>query len=355
MSRPNLYLVPINRISVEETQFITLVKFLQSNPDRLLRKEEQDSIFSSRALVNTPIGKLFGQAQSSGALDAVQLVVNPSTRDAGGREHIPVALSYRHLCLDMTQIAEAFPRIAPAINVLPALSGKLVLNATPYLSRGLHGFIQRDTDTLHSMVIRDLLCRSYDQARTAPSWLEGDILLTAAHVYGALTATALARGFDVSREVQHYMQMCATLYFLSMVQTPNIALSTIQGKARKFFLPSGAEMTSMLERLEGIIKKPVPETLDEMINAINGLEIPRLVVNRRVLRDVLRSVAPDPTSSAIAVEYPPYFIWSLLLTLIGSPSYLSIFIKKQKMNRDVAQMAELLLRSHLFLPELGRG
>ena len=348
MSRINFYQVFTNRLSLNKHQATELVRSLTTQSSSFLTPTERREIFSQRGFAGSAASGLYHHAVVGGALDNTQLLYLSGDAARG----VAPELAYRHLCLDMRQLADAYPELGVALRVNPQLNNQMILNVTQMLRKDQDLYMIKDAEGLRQTVVRDLLSRSYWNSRNAPSWLEAEILHTSAHCYAALISSVLSRGFDASVETQQYMQTVFTLYFLSMVQTSGIALSTVRGKSRRFYLPFGQDMELILKRIEDVLGKEVPETLDEAVNAINGLGIDRVQVNRRVLFTTLRSIGPDVLTSSIALEYPPYFVWCLLLATGGKMAYLGSFLKKQRLDKDIKAMGELLSRSHLFLPEV---
>lgn len=349
MTRINLYQIGTIALTLNAKRAEEIVRFLTMQSDSFVPQAQAKDVFSTRALVSSPLGRIFHSAYTSGALDNYSLLYL-----SGGDTHgIPSELHFEHLALDLDQLSNVYPVIKRVLAVMPNLGNGCILNATQLLRKDLDGYRVRDADELYKKTVRDLLVKSYWSSKTSPSWLETEILITSAHIYSRCLSSAMSRAFDTDTSTERYMQVVFLLYYLTTVQNEGMAVSTVRGKAARFFLPRGDELDPILNKIHDVIGREAPTNMEEVCNAISGLGVDRLKANMRSLSTIVRAwVSGDVLSSMIALEYPPYFLWALLLTTTGNGGSLTYFIKSQKLNRDVAEMCDRLLKSHLFLPEL---
>jgi len=142
------------------------------------------------------------------------------------------------------------------------------------------------------------------------------------------------------------------LFFLQRVSDTQTAEAMI--KTTNLGLGSAMQINDVITRLKDVLTTKYDAlSLDDVCIGINQLGIGRLAnINRKFLYTRMRSIGPDVFTSAMALEYPPYWCYLVLATLSGRKMGLTNTLKRNDIAKDAPVFADDLLKSQSFLPSL---
>jgi hypothetical protein len=199
-------------------------------------------------------------------------------------------------------------------------------------------------------VVRDFLSRSYYKS-TSNIWISPAIVSYVAKVYSMSIGAELAKTYSLSAAETAYVQMIFALFYIGKMTAPAIAPAFLKAHIKDigFFHPD--EVTQVLQFVADTIGKPTPETIEEAIAAIVAYGSPRLTsngtsrLNRAVLNVKFSTLYQDGQIGTIALEYPPYFLFMILLALSGVRIKLSFTMKTFNLVRKGREVFEQAIRS----------
>lgn len=341
MSRSNIYTVPFVTATLTPNDLTKIIEYLITNVELFLSREETDALFKERSMASTPMSKLFLAYTDAGASDIFSLVAFKARTNL----HIPETLTHKHVVLDANQISSIDPSVAKRVLITPELNKKIISNVTQVVSSDGRYFHLKDQERFHSQVVRDCLSRSYFASATKPNWVRTSVLITLAKTYSLLLANNIARWFGVDSGSQDFITLVFASFFLLQCSNLHDADGIIRTKHKEFYVRDRDIVNLSLDKFKDVLGKPLPESIDECFMLIKSIGIARLSVNRPVLYSKLRTIGDDLPTTAIALEYPPYFAWACLNALSGAKNQLNLFIKKQNLMKELQRATGELIQA----------
>lgn len=341
MSKGSLYQLPSAQATVNAAQLSGLVEFLVTHPELVMPVPDARALLTSRAVTNTAVAALAVRAVE---LDKDRVVA--CVRLPTHTPH-PEVLTYRHMCFDSVQMAAVNPALSQALASLPAYRERCVLNVTPYLTS--LGEVT-DLTLFQGLVARDLLARSY--FRSEQSWLAPSLIQYLSRVYSMSLAAPAAAMFHLSPLESSLLTAVMALYFLQRCTRWDQAEALLISGARGLGLGlSPQQLTDLLRVIRAELGGAASMSFDDMCRLGGTLTAPRVDLSRRLLYQRFASYGTDLQTLAIALEYPPYWAYLVLLALSGKRlGGLPDAMKRNGTWRDGATFAADLARSSGFFP-----
>lgn len=347
MSRPSLFSYLSAAASVNPKQLTILVEYLIRNTDVFLDTSEMNALFRSKSVVTTPISRIYQRLIETNE----QGIFSPIRFRSGVHTINEVAAS-RHLTLDMLQAIEVVtPATAGAISVQPNLNKKIILNITQFTKAS--GDVS-DTLGLQSVIVRDLLSRSFF-TDTRTTWMTPNLTHFVCKVYSMTLGSSVASWYNLDYKTQTILNTLFAFFFLSAMSDDVSAANTLKTKYRYFGLPDSAEDLDQIFALIAMtLQKPTLDSLDDVCTVIDALGVERIRINRQILNTRLKSLGPDILTTAIALEYPPYFTYLILLVLSGSKIGLSYRLKSFNLMKEASVFVSDLIQTSSFIGSLSQ-
>jgi hypothetical protein len=331
------------RTTVNPTQLRELVTFIVMNRGARLNALDVRSLMTAKSLTITPISALFNRAVELRKDTLFSFMRVPAAVPA------PEVVTYRHVAFDLKQLATASgtAELYKTVKIIPDLADTIFENVTPLL-RG-NGELT-DSLAFQSTIVRDLLVRSYYD-NTAQVWLTPSLLRYLCRFYNMSMSSKIGSVFNLTFQEQQAVATVFSLYFLQMVSDSETA--EVITKTAKLDLGPPEQLTSVISRLKDVLGDSYTTmTLDDVCKGIGGLGINRLNINRRFVYTQNRALGSDAMTSAMAIEYPPYWVYLVLCTMSGRKMGLTNVFKRNDIAREAPTFATDLLNSQSFLPSL---
>lgn len=317
--KPTIYDTTSVRFTINTAHLKALVNFLTVHRDIVDPTSVSQRKLTTKTSMTTSMSRLYEHLLSSGGYTKY---IRTMTLDKS-IDSIPEMMTFRHIPLDMYQLATAIPDMAQPIRVFPEYNQNIMVDTTSITSA-------RDeiTDTLafHSGIVRDILSRSYHQA--SGNWLTPDQVKYVVRVYSMTISQALTGTFklDMSQR-QRVATVFAYFYLTQLVGSENAGGMLIAGPK-----DMGLMKDDSIQDTVAFIESKYPPrttnmTLEMVFDILHGLNIPRLRVDRRILNSQLGKLGPDVHTSAISLEYPPYFIYLIGLAASGAKNKMTFLLK----------------------------
>jgi len=343
-SRVSIFDIFTTRTTINTAQLAELVNFIVFNRGYKLDPVAVKAMLTVKPLTTTPIGALFTRALDLHKDNLFSFVRIPSAVVA-----TPEVVTYSHVTFDLKQInTSSDQNLYAMVKALPDFADTIFCNVTALLRRTGEPI---DALNMQSVIIRDLLSRSYYDNRST-AWLTPSLLRYLCRFYNMSMSSAVGTVYNLTYYEQQTVAIVFALFFLQRVSDTQTAEAMI--KTTNLGLGSAMQINDVITRLKDVLTTKYDAlSLDDVCIGINQLGIGRLAnINRKFLYTRMRSIGPDVFTSAMALEYPPYWCYLVLATLSGRKMGLTNTLKRNDIAKDAPVFADDLLKSQSFLPSL---
>jgi hypothetical protein len=339
MSHRSIFEYFTSQITVNTNQLLILVEYLIRHRDLFLDQSRTQTLFKTRPLVTSPLSRVFTRAVDVSDEDCFSLVYVPT-----GTKSVPEVLTTRFLTMDISQMGMVSNAIAAAVKPIPELHEKIILNITQMI-RSSGGF--SDISGFQNTVVRDLLSRSYAKSLRT-TWLTPNLSQFVSKVYSMSLGSAVAQRYNLDFHTQSMLGSLFAYFFLSQMTDAATAEQILKSKSKYFHLPDADSLDQIFGLIEDTLQTRELNSLDDVLAVIAKLGVERVKINRSILMSQLKQLGPDTYTSSLALEYPPYFIYLMLLALSGSKIGLSFRMKQMNLLKEASSFTDDLL----FAPDL---
>ena len=331
--------------TINKSQLRELVNFIVTNRNYRLNSMDIKPLIYSKTLAVTIISTLFNKA-----VELHKDTIFSFLRIPPVSVTTPEVVTYRHVAFDLKQLSTSTNAVElyDTLQIVPEFTDTIFENVTP-LVRG-NGELA-DTLAFQSTIVRDLLVRSYyDTASTV--WLTPSLLRYLCRFYNMSMSSTVGSVFNLTFPDQQAVAVVFSLYFLQRVSDTTTA--EVMVKTSKLGLGTPAQIVGVINLLKSVLGDNYNAmSLDDVCVGINHLGINRLNnIDRKFIYTRQRSIGPDTLTSLMAIEYPPYWCYLVLLTLSGRKMGLTNTLKRNDLGRDAPGFADDLLKSQSFLPAI---
>jgi len=344
-SRVSIFDTLISRTSINKVQLRELVNFIVLNRDYRLNAMEVKTLVNTKSLTVTAISSLFNRAIELHKETLFSFIRIPSTVVT-----VPEVVTYRHVTFDLKQLTTATGAtgLYDTLKVVPEFTNTIFENVTPML-RSSGELI--DTLAFQSTLVRDLLVRSYYENK-ATVWLTPSLLRYLCRFYNMSMSSTIGTIFNLTFSEQQAVAAVFSLYFMQLVSDTDTA--EVMVKTSKLGLGAPDQIVGVISRLKDTLgPKYDAMTLDDVCTGINALGIGRLEgLDRKFIFTRQRNIGPDALTSAMAIEYPPYWTYLVLTALAGRKMGLQNTLKRNDLGRDAPGFTDDLLKTQSFLSAL---
>ncbi len=341
MSRNSIYDYFSAKMTVNSKQAAALAEYLIRHRDMIMDPLTTQSFFKARSLVTTPISKIFTRAVAVGDVNRFSLLSRGRDQTA-----VPELLTMRHLPFDLMQMASVNPSIADATRALPELNDKIVVNTAQMMRQS--GEIS-DVPGFYNVVVRDLLSRSFFDSRTRSTWLNPSLTQFVCKIYSMSLGSSIAVWYGLDHKTQGFVTALFAYFYLGQMTSPEAAQTILTSQWKAYLLPEPRELTALFATIKDVCGKQSLDSLNDVFTAIDALHVERLRLDWNILLRRMQAMGPDVHTSGLALEYPPYFIYLILLVLSGSKIGLGYKIKSNSMMKDGTRFVDDLVQSNSFL------
>lgn len=308
------------RFTINKAHLKSLIKFLIANRDIVDTRETTRSKLTVKSSMTTSMSQLYDHLVFT---EGFQRSVRTLTIDESVSS-IPEMLTFRHIPFDMTQISTVLPDMARSLRSMPEYTNSLLVNTSSLLSS--RGEII-DTLTFQSNIVRDILSRTYHQANE--NWLTPDQAKYVVRVYSMTISQALSSVFKLTQDQKQRVSIIFSYFYLTQLVDPEDAAAVLTSGPKDLGLLRDDSIQDTIDLIEHVYPPTNRErmTLDTTFDILDRLAIPRLKVNRKLLNSRLGKLGGDLNTSAISLEYPPYFIYLIGLAASGAKNRMNFMIK----------------------------
>jgi len=346
MGRQNVYETLTGSTFMPRTSIEELVDFLVLNRHYILPADRQSEAFKTRSFSHTLMSDLIYRLSASGGDRAYSLLKLPSKtvalREAVDNTFVPI---------DLLQMSAMTSSSAKTLSLIPELNDKLVINITD-ITKADGSFL--DSSRFYQRVVRDFLSRNYYNS-TGSAWISTALVRYVAKVYSMTIGAKLAKFFGLSPNVHLFIQTLFALFFVGRMTSDDVAPAFLKANAKLMYLPQGEDLSQILAMVQEVLGRSTPGTLEDVFKVIDTYSHGQLVsgnksrLDRPVLNQNFASLASDKPVGMLALEYPPYFLFLIMLVLSGERIGLAFPMKQLSLLNEGHTVLDQLVKTPQFL------
>ena len=323
-----------------------LLQFLINNRQHILRPSEKSDAFNVRFSANTLVSEIVHRIANSGKDTAFNLINLPS-KTTSLREVVDMTF----IPFDILQLKDVTPTFSKSLSLISELDDKMIINITDIV-RNNGNF--SDLTQFHWRVVRDFLSRSF-YVSPGNSWLTPAVVRYVAKVYSMTMASRISQAFNLTRETTDLVQCVFCLFYVAAMTRAQDAASFVKSSQKQLGIPHSADLHQVTSFVEDILHKSVPESLEEVFAVIDAFGSDGLTgssgsrLNRPTLMGRFQNLYSESHVSSISLEYPPYFLYMIILALSGSKVGLSYYLKSLNLDKEGREVMGQAIKSPLFM------
>lgn len=275
-----------------------------------------------RTILKTPMAELFARL-----VDQEQLSNFAAYSIKTGSTNIPEVLTASNITLDFKQIPDA-----SAVSNIPSLNNKVYLNLTTVLKsdRTTGGYEINAVDNFFNFFVRGQLVAGYYDS---DNWLNPTLAEYVIKSYSMILSAQLSRYYNLTLAEQLEIAGIFALFYAQLLSpdgTDNVLPPVLN---RCTFIGNLAVIRNLAEDCADISKDGL--TIDgvcELIRRRGPVKIKEFDDN--ALFAICGNLGPDLVTSRIAMEYPPYWVYCLVLALSGAKIPLIYQLNNEKLANE---------------------
>lgn len=299
-----------------------VLRYAVENRDRIIPVEELGSMSRSiRSILKTPMAELFDRIVSTGGLsNFAAIYVSPKETS------VPELLTSSSITLDLKQCSDS-----NIIRGIPELKDKILVNLSGVLRPNRdEGYQVNAVDIFQNLFVRGHLVASYQDA---DDWLTPYLSEYGVKTYSMILSGLISKFYNLSLTETLKVAGIFALWMSQMLSREQDGLHCPPLFMKATYVGTRGE----LMELANVIKDMYPDGL----NIFNACDCVSKLITERVrnfnvaaLGAMTGNLGPDQITSRIALEYPPYWIYMLIMALSGAKLPLIYQLQAQRLVAD---------------------
>lgn len=336
MNHQSIYETQVSKTTLNLNQIKDLMKYLAVYQHQIaVSPADQKQLLSSKSGLTTPISNVYHHLVREGVDSILKLINIPKSI-----QDTPEVLTYPHLTFDIYQFYPVAETAARALGVTE-FNKKILINITPWLNTRTGEFTS--LSAFQSTVVRDALSRSYFTSNG--TWISPSAMRSTGKVYTMSLASMIASRYQLTAPQSKIVSIPIAYYYFSKVMPRKDVGAFLTSSASTFKLDRSTDVSGTIDLIEEHFSGKDELSLEDLCSVLGELGIPKLQINGRILRTITASWGRDVHSSAMALEYPPYWVNNLLLAGSGEKTGLHHILKRMGLDRDIPDVASSLVRA----------
>lgn len=341
-SRGNIYKTVSVTSAMSPSMIDDLLEFLITNRQFIVSEEQKTELFKTRFPQHSLLSDMVHRLTVLGKGRIYSLLKLPSKTIV-----LREAVDMTFLPIDIFQMKEVSPSFDSSLKMFPAIDNQLIVNITDITKA--HGEFS-DVTQFHYRIVRDFLVRSFFVSG-GNTWISPTLVRYVAKVYSMTIGGQISRFFNLSPLVQNFIQTVFCAYYVGLMTSFDVAPSFLKAHSKMLSLANPNDVSQILSFIEDTLHKPVPTSLEEVCQVIDAYDHGQLKsdhgsrITRPILNQKFRSLYPDGHVSVIALEYPPYFLFMILLVLSHVRIGLSFSMKNLNLIKEGQEVMDQLMTS----------
>lgn len=320
-----------------------LTFLIKNTADTVLSPEQMSRVIQTRLFSNTPMSKIYQDLVEADKLNSF-VCINLS----GTADDVPEVLTIQDIVID----GKAIPSLP-----VPARFQKCWINLTP-ISTKIDPYNAQynitDATQLANLVVRAALVTGYEDNQL---WLSPKLSSFVIESYATTIGCEMSRIYGLDFNESMFIQTLFAAYFAQLLggeTAPNLYPALLN---RCTFLGTANDIMQRLQLVADLnTRQDKLWTPDVICTAIQQRGPHRMKkVSKTQLYRFLSSSSVDSITMAIALEYPPYWVYQLLKVASGAKiPTLSNVIKLRNMKGKIMQFATEMVGSGAIINKVKR-
>lgn len=318
-------------------QIPRIQKYVIENRDKVLSASDLTSLAQSiRTVLKNPMAELFERITATGQLENFAAIYS---KDSGNE--LPEIAASQNITLDLKQIENS------TLASIREVNNKVLVNITPMVKSDKFEDRLRvtSTDAFMNAICRGHLVASYYDRE---QWLTPALNVFIVKTYSMTMASAVSRYYNLSMLDNLTVAGVFALYMCQL----------LDGNKTDYYPSLFGKCTWIgnkndIDNIAELCKEEASAglTLDSVCSMVAKLGPDKLKeFNVRALKTLCGNLGPDTITTFFALEYPPYWVYLLLLSFSGAKIPLSYSLNgaKLKMEGTTKFIPQLLMCEELF-------
>lgn len=288
-------------------QSTRVLKYIVENPQAILSLPELTAVAQSvRMILKTPMAEFFDRLVSDQGLNNFMAMYLPATATSA-----PEILTVNAITWDLKQVDST-----GILRSMPQARNKIIVNLSSVVKpdRTTGRYSVSSIDTLQNLFTRGQLVASYEDS---DGWLSPYLGEFATKTYSMIISSLISRYYNLSIPETLQVMGILALYFTQALDRDNGDPTSPALFNRCTFVGNRSELEAIAKLCSDKSKDGL--TLQSTTELIAELGPEKLrTFNLSILYNLANNLGPDALTTQIALEYPPYWIWILMLALSGN-------------------------------------
>lgn len=320
-------------------QSTRVLKYIVENRNSILSESELIGLAQYvRTILKTPMAEFFDRIVASQGLKNFMAIYLPATDSS-----VPELLTVNALALDLKQMDNT-----GILRSTPEARDKIAVNMSGIIKpdKATGKFAISSADTLQNIFTRGYLMASYEDS---DGWLTPYLGEFGTRTYSMIISSLISRYYNLTIPETMQVMGILALYFTQIIDEDRGDPIMPSLFNRCTFIGNRAELERLAEACAE--KSAVGLTLNSTIELIAELGPEKMrTFNGSVFYSLCSNLGPDVITTQIALEYPPYWIYVLMLALSGNKVPIVYQLTAQKLANEGRSkfLQQLLTNSSLF-------
>ena len=289
-----------------KSQLPRVIRYVAENRDIIVPPELMRSLVQSiRTILKNPMAEFFNRIVTADQLNNFATIYIQSSETA-----IPEIIASQNFSLDFKQVQEA-----NILRSIPEFNNKVLVNLTTALKpdRVNGGLMVSAADTMQYQFCKAQLVASYADLE---NWLTPYLSEFVVRTYSMIISSIISRQFGLTLDETMKIMGVSAIFYSQLLGPDNDDLVMPAIYNRCTFIGSRAELTALAEEVADISSTGLDVVkLCTMMKKVGPDRMKAF--EPQVFLSICGSLGPDLITGRIALEYPPYWVYCLLLALSG--------------------------------------
>jgi hypothetical protein len=316
----DIYQTPFTIECRLEESAVTSVSFLARNKHLIVSEQDIQRMLSVRNYSETAMRKAAEGIINAGKIKHFCFISTHREAD------VPETLSTPYLLIDTMQSA----KVSDMCSHIPELRNKIIINVTPFTKIVDGSVVLKDVVAFHAALVRaHTILQDYDSG--LPESLNNFIVRS----YTIVAASLISRKQSLDLNDIEKLRACIALYYSQRVSDSPESIPSIFDSQK--WLGNTMMLKDMLINTELVKPRMDLENLGELISS--------LIVKCRHFDDqvyvrTVSNITTDPITSNICHDYPPFWIYQILLSISNYSTSLTYHFKNDNLYADALKFGE---------------
>lgn len=316
------------------------LRYLIDNRDIVLLQSQVQTLCQTKTLATTPITKLFENIYQNNLIDEYALIDTTLSSQSS-----PELLTIPDIVVDMKQ----FNNAAVVLNSIKEYKNKIIINTAPFIRKNRDGMINlTDINEFHRQIVRGALVSSYYNTNDS-IWLNPNLIKFITETYAKCISSVIQRLYNLTLVEQNTISIILAWFFLQRMTDDHEELLM-----QCDFLGSKMSIRQSIEMFKEYIGNNGIKDINDLSRLISLCGPSNMRnFNSDIYTRLMSKSGTSFITMRLAIEYPPYWVYQLLIALSGIKINLSFLLQKTKLMKPASEFFLQLSTCRQFIPSVG--